>query len=120
MKNLKDTRTKIVPSKTRGGKELLSSSALDSPSILNRLATPPPHAINPDMSQVIDDATSPMNDSYDDASTGLDDIVPLGEFPYEQLDRAKETEHAKTDDTFETDEVLATENIEIPFSRDYP
>jgi hypothetical protein len=48
MKNLKDTRTKIVPSKTRGGKELPSSSALDSPSILSKLATPPP-AINPDM-----------------------------------------------------------------------
>ena len=32
-----------------------------------------PHAINPDMSQVIDDATSTMNDAYDDASTLLDD-----------------------------------------------
>ena len=33
------------------------------------------------MSQVIDDATSTMNDAYDDASTLLDnDGVPLGEF----------------------------------------
>ena len=63
----------------RGGTELSSSSALDSPSVLNRLATPPP-AINSDMSQVIDDATSAMNDTYDDASTLLDDDVPLGEF----------------------------------------
>ena len=37
MKNLKDTKTKIVPSKTRGGKELPSSSALDSPSVLSKL-----------------------------------------------------------------------------------
>ena len=59
MKNLKDIRTKIVPSKTRGGKELPSSSALDSPSVLSKLATPP-HVINHDMSQVIDDATSCM------------------------------------------------------------
>ena len=56
MKNLKDPKTKIFPSKTRGGKELPSSSALDSPSVISKLATPP-HAINSDMSQVIDDAT---------------------------------------------------------------
>ena len=49
MKNLKDTKAKIFPSKTRGGKELPSSSALDSPSVISKLATPP-HAINPDMS----------------------------------------------------------------------
>ena len=73
MKNLKDAKTKIYPSKTRGGKELPSSSALDSPSVMSKLATPP-HAINSDMSQVIDDATSTMND----ASTLIDnDDVPL-------------------------------------------
>ena len=68
MKNLKDAKTKTFPSKTRGGKELPSSSALDSPSVISKLATPP-HAINSNMSQVIDDATSTMNDAYDDAST---------------------------------------------------
>ena len=44
MKNLKDAKTKIFPSKTRGGKELPSSSTLDSPSVISKLATPP-HAI---------------------------------------------------------------------------
>ena len=78
LKNLKDTKTKVVPSRTTGGKELPSHSTLDPPSVLSRLATPP-HAINPDMSQVIDDATS-MNATHDDASTLLDDNVPLGEF----------------------------------------
>ena len=87
MKNLKDPKTKIFPSKTRGGKELPSSSALDSPSVMSKLATPP-HAINPDMSQVIDDATSTMNDAYDDASTLLDnDDVPLGDFLDKQIAR---------------------------------
>ena len=57
MKNLKDSKTKIFPSKMRGGKELSSSSALDSPSVISKLATPP-RAINSNMSQVIDDATS--------------------------------------------------------------
>ena len=80
MKNLKDAKTKIFPSKTSGGKELPSSSALDSPSVISKLATPP-HAINSDMSQVIDDATSAMDNAYDDASTLLDDNdVPLGDF----------------------------------------
>ena len=79
MKNLKDIKTKIFPSKTRGVKELPSSSALDSPSILSKLA-PPPHDTNRDMSQVIDNATSAMNDTRDDASILLDDNVPLGDF----------------------------------------
>ena len=93
MKNLKDAKTKIVPSKTRGGKELPSSSALDSPSILSKLATPQ-HAINSDMSQVIDDTTSAMNDTHDDASTMPDNTVPLSEFLTEQIAKAKETKNA--------------------------
>ena len=63
MKNLKDPRTKIYPSTMRGDKELPSSSALDSPSVLSKLATPKPvFAINSDMSHVVDDATSAMTD----------------------------------------------------------
>src|SRR3989337_1703988 len=107
MKNLKDAKTKIFSYKTRGGKELPSSSALDSPSVISKLATPP-HAINPNMSQVIDDATSAMNDAYDDASTLLDDNVPLGEFLDEQIARAKEIEHAAIDEITKTDEVFET------------
>ena len=50
MRNLKDKITKIFPSTTRGGKELPSSSALDSPSVLSKLATPKPAtALNSDM-----------------------------------------------------------------------
>ena len=87
MKNLKDAKTKIFPSKTRGSKELPSSSALDSPSVISKLATPP-HAINPDMLQVVDDATSAMHDTYDETTSMLDnDNVPLGEFLDEQIAR---------------------------------
>ena len=60
MRNLKDNKTKIYPSTTRGGKELPSSSALDSPSVSSKLATPTP-AIDSDMSHVIDDPTSAMH-----------------------------------------------------------
>ena len=57
MKNLKYDRTTILPSTTRGGKELPSCFALDSPSVISKLATPKPAtAMNSDMSHVIDDA----------------------------------------------------------------
>ena len=86
MKNLKDAKTKMYPSTTRGGKELPSSSALDSPSIISRLATPKPAtAMNSDMSHVIDDATSAMHDTYDETTSVCDTTLPLGEFLDEQL-----------------------------------
>ena len=91
MKNLRDPKTKIYPSTTRGGKELPSSSALDSPSVLSKLATPKPaSAINSDMSHVIDDATSAMHDTYDETTSMPDTTVPLGEFLDEQIARARE------------------------------
>ena len=93
MKNLKDPRTKIYPSTTRGGKELPSSSALDSPSVMSKLATPKPaSSIHSDMSHVIDDATSVMHDTYDEATSMLENTVPLGEFLDEQLARVREKE----------------------------
>ena len=98
MRNLKDERTKIFPSTTRGGKEQPSSSALDSPSVLSKLATPKPSsAINSDMLHVIDDATSTMHDTYDETTSMLDNTVPLGEYLDEQLARARENEILETD-----------------------
>ena len=86
MKNLKDAKTTIYPSTTRGGKELPSSSALDSPYVISKLATPKPaSAIRSDMLHVIDDATSAMHDTYDETTSMLDTTVHLGEFLDEQL-----------------------------------
>ena len=105
MKNLKDAKTTIYPSTTRGGKELPSSSALDSPSVLSKLVTPKPRsAINSDMSHVIDDATSAMHDTYDETTSMLDTTVPLGEFLDEQLARARENEIIETDNIDESDD----------------
>ena len=89
MRNLKYKRTKIYPSTTRGGKELSSSSALDSPSVMSKLATPTP-AIHSDMSHVIDYATSSLHDTYDETTSMLDNTVPLGEFLVDQLSRVRE------------------------------
>ena len=105
MKNLKDPRTKIYPSTTRGGKELPSSSALDSPSVMSKLATPKPaSAIHSDMSHVIDDATSAMQCTYDETTSMLDTTVPLGEFLDEQLARVRENEIIETDNIDESDD----------------
>ena len=81
MKNLEDAKTKILASTMRGGKELPSSSALDSPSVISKLATPKPAtAMNSDMSHVIDDATSAMHDTYHETTSVRDTTLPLGEF----------------------------------------
>ena len=112
MKNLKDAKTKIYPSTTRGGKELPSSSTLDSPSVMSKLATPKPaNAINSDMSHVIDDATSAM---HDETTSMLDNIVPLGEFLDEQLARAREYEIIETDNTDESDDEDSPTRYELP------
>ena len=107
MKNLRDPKTKIYPSTTRGGKELPSSSALDSPSVMSKFATPTP-AIDSDRSHVIDDATSAMHDTYDETTSTLDTTVPLGEFLDEQLARARENEIIETDNIDESDDEDST------------
>ena len=105
MKNLRDPKTKIYPSTTRGGKELPSSSALDSPSVMSKLATPKPaSAIRSDMSHVIDDATSAIHDTYDETTSMLDTTVPLGEFLDEQLARVRENENIESDNIDESDD----------------
>ena len=65
---------------------------------MSKLATPKPaSAINPDMSHVIDDATSAMHDTDDETTSMLDTTVPLGEFLDEQLARVRENEIIETD-----------------------
>ena len=111
MRNLKDQRTKIFPSTTRGGKELPSGSALDSPSVLSKLATPKPAStIRSDRSHVIDDATSAMRDTYDETTSMLDTTVPLGEFLDEQLARVRENENIETNNIDESDDEYSPPN----------
>ena len=119
MRNLKDERTKIFSSTTRGGKELSSCSALDSPSVFSKLATPKPaSAINSDMSHVIDDATSAMRDAYDETTSMLDNTVPLGEFLDEELPRVRENEIIETDNIDESDDEDSPPRYELPVVRE--
>ena len=113
MRNLKDERTKIYPSTTRGGKELPSSSALDSPSVLSKLASPTPD-VTSDMSHVIDDATPAMHDTCDETTSMLDTTVPLGEFLDEQLARARENEIIETDNIDGSDDEDSPPRYKLP------
>ena len=70
---------------------------------MSKLATPTP-AIYPDMSHVINDATSAMHDAYDETTSMLDTIVPLGEYLDEQLTRVRENEIIENEITDESDD----------------
>ena len=112
MKNLKDAKTKIYPSTTRGGKELPSSFALDSPSVISRIVTPKPAtAMNSDMSHVIDDATSAM---HDETTSVRDTTLPLGEFLDEQLSRARENEIIEDAIIDDSDDENSPNDYELP------
>ena len=112
MKNLKDAKTKIWPSTTRGGKELPSSSALDSPSVISRLATPKPAtAMNSDMSHVIDDATSAM---HDETTSVRDTTLPLGEFLDEQLARVRGNENIEEPIIDDSDDERSPNDYVLP------
>ena len=112
MKNLKDAKTKILPSTTRGGKELPSSSALDSPSVIDRLATPKPAtAMNSDMSHVIDDATSAM---HDETTSVRDTTLPLGEFLDEQLARVRGNENIEEPIIDDSDDERSPNDYVLP------
>ena len=90
-----------------------SSSALDSPSVLSKLATPT-HAIDSDRSHVINDATSALHDFYDETTFMLDTTVPLGEFIVEQPARVRENEIIETDNIDESDDEDSPPRYEFP------
>ena len=90
-----------------------SSSALDSPSVMSKFATPTP-VIDSDMSHVIDDATSAMHDTYDETTSMLDTTMPLGEFVDEQLARVRENEIIETDNIDVSDDEDSPPRYELP------
>ena len=112
MRNPRDPKTKVLPSTTRTSKELPSSSALHSPSVMSKFATPPPDR-NLDMLPVLDDVTSAAHDAYDDAMLDtalpddamLDTALPLGAFLDAHIARVA----SRRDDTYETADTIEVE-----------
>jgi hypothetical protein len=79
-----DGKVPILPSTTRRGTTLNTSVALDSPSVMSKFLTPPhAHATS---SAEFEDAT----DSFDDASTVLDESGSLGSFLEATIARTKQ------------------------------
>jgi hypothetical protein len=80
----RDGKVPILPSTTRRGTTLNTSVALDSPSVMSKLFTPPhAHATS---SAEFENAT----DNFDDASTVLDESGSLGSFLEATIARTKQ------------------------------
>ncbi|KAK1604235.1 hypothetical protein QYE76_027908 [Lolium multiflorum] len=89
----RDTKVAILPSTTRKGTTLSTSAALDSPSVISKLVSPP-QASNAGTS------TESENSSYniDDASAVLDDSGSLGTFLDATIARSRQIENTETPD----------------------
>ena len=73
----RDVKLPNLPSTTRRGTVLNTSAALDSPSVISKLVTPPPHT---HATHTATTAESETANAYDDASTVLDKSGLLGPF----------------------------------------
>src|SRR3954464_9259923 len=73
----------ILPSRTRKGTILNTSATLYSPSVMSKFASPPPHDASTE--------SVTMSDTFDDASTTLDDIGSLSHALEKQFAAAKKS-----------------------------
>src|SRR3954462_3452062 len=74
----RDGKFPILPSTTRRGKVLNTSAALDSPSVISKLVTPPPHTHATHTSTTVDSETAFY--THDVTSIVLDASGSLGPF----------------------------------------
>src|SRR3954469_11678342 len=78
-----DPKVPILPSRTRKGTVLNTSATLDSPSVMSKFTSPPLHDAS------IESVT--MSDTFDDASTTLDDTTFLGYYIETQTAKSSAT-----------------------------
>ncbi|KAK1620536.1 hypothetical protein QYE76_026053 [Lolium multiflorum] len=86
----RDTKIAILPSTTRKGTILNTSAALDSPSVIDKLVSPP-HA-----SHVGTSAESEHSHNIDNVSAVLDDSGSLGSFLDATIARSRQIENTET------------------------
>src|SRR3954466_2652091 len=83
-----DPKVQILPSTTRKGIVLSTSATLDSPSVISKFSSPPPpHATSTE--------SVTMSDTFDDASTTLEEVGFLGRYLETQI--ANVAAHSETD-----------------------
>ncbi|KAK1665073.1 hypothetical protein QYE76_053232 [Lolium multiflorum] len=86
----RDTKIAILPSTTRKGTTLSTSAALDSPSVIDKLVSPP-HA-----SRAGTSAESENSHNIDNVSAVLDDSGSLGSFLDATIARSRQIENTET------------------------
>ncbi|KAK1647519.1 hypothetical protein QYE76_065324 [Lolium multiflorum] len=86
----RDTKITILPSTTRKGTTLSTSAALDSPSVIDKLVSPP-HASHAGTS-----AESENSHNIDNVSAVLDDSGSLGSFLDATIARSRQIENTET------------------------
>ncbi|KAK1619298.1 hypothetical protein QYE76_024815 [Lolium multiflorum] len=91
MGKTRDTKVAILPSTTRKGTTLSTSAALDSPSVIDKLVSPP-HASNAGT------AESENSHNIDNISAVLDDSGSLGTFLDASIARSRQIENNETPD----------------------
>src|SRR4051812_32899851 len=87
-----DPKVPILPSRTRKGTVLNTSATLDSPSVMSKFTSPPLHDAS------IESVT--ISDTFDDASTTLDDATFLGHHIETQTAKAAAKSKTKTPTTY--------------------
>ncbi|KAK1682433.1 hypothetical protein QYE76_043281 [Lolium multiflorum] len=107
----RDTKVAILPSTTRKGTTLSTSAALDSPSVIDKLVSPP-HASHAGTS-----AESENSHNIDNISAVLDDSGSLGSFLDATIARSRQIENAETPDENATTPVSSPE---LDYSSDDP
>ncbi|KAK1666529.1 hypothetical protein QYE76_054688 [Lolium multiflorum] len=91
MGKTRDAKVAILPSTTRKGTTLSTSAALDSPSVISQLVSPP------QASRVgISAESENSSDNFDDASTVLDNTGSLGPFLDATIARSRQVENTET------------------------
>ena len=91
MGKTRNEKVHILPSTTRKGTTLSTSAALDSPSVMSQLITPP------QATHTVTSAESKnASDNFDDASTVLDESGSLGPFLDATIAKSKQIENAGT------------------------
>ncbi|KAK1681717.1 hypothetical protein QYE76_042565 [Lolium multiflorum] len=103
----RDTKITILPSTTRKGTTLSTSAALDSPSVISKLVSPP-QASNAGTS------AESENSSYncDDASAVLDNDGSLGSFLDATIARSRQIENTETPNENAATPVNSPESVE--------
>ncbi|KAK1630944.1 hypothetical protein QYE76_005259 [Lolium multiflorum] len=103
----RDTKVAILPSTTRKGTTLSTSAALDSPSVISKLVSPP-QASN------VGTSAESENSSYncDDASAVLDNDGLLGSFLDATIARSRQIENTETPNENAVTPVNSPESVE--------